>query len=53
MTEEYSFLPGRIYENIRLFRTQDIDHFDVIIYIEILLAAFAALRAVTAKNLLS
>lgn len=34
MRESYSFLPGRIYENIRLFRTQDIDNFDVIIYID-------------------
>ena len=34
MRESYSFLPGRIYENIRLFRTQDIDNFDAIIYID-------------------
>ena len=34
MKEPYYFLPGRIYENIRLFRTQDIDNFDVIIYID-------------------
>ena len=34
MSESYFFLPGRIYENIRLFRTQNIDNFDVIIYID-------------------
>jgi hypothetical protein len=34
MQEPYFFLPGRIYENIRLFRTQNIDGFDVIIYID-------------------
>jgi len=34
MGEPYFFMPGRIYENIRLFRTQDIDNFDVIIYID-------------------
>ena len=34
MRESYFFLPGRIYENIRLFRTQDIDNFDAIIYID-------------------
>ncbi|MBF0226267.1 MAG: (d)CMP kinase [Desulfobacterales bacterium] len=30
----YFFKQGRIYENIRLFRTQNIDNFDVIIYID-------------------
>ena len=34
MRESYFFLPGRIYENIRLFRTQDIENFDAIIYID-------------------
>lgn len=34
MRESYFFLPGHIYENIRLFRTQDIDNFDAIIYID-------------------
>jgi len=34
MREPYYFLAGRIYENIRLFRTQNIDNFDVIIYID-------------------
>jgi thymidylate kinase len=34
MREPYYFMPGRIYENIRLFRTQNIDNFDVIIYID-------------------
>ena len=34
MKEPYYFMPGRIYENIRLFRTQNIDNFDVIIYID-------------------
>lgn len=30
----YVFRPGHIYENIRLFRTQNIDEFDLIIYID-------------------
>jgi hypothetical protein len=30
----YPFEEGRIYENIRLIRTQDIEHFDLIIYID-------------------
>ena len=30
----YPFKQGRIYENIRLFRTQDIDNFDVLIYFD-------------------
>ncbi len=30
----YPFKEGRIYENIRLIRTQDIEHFDVIIYVD-------------------
>ncbi|MBF0453147.1 MAG: hypothetical protein HQK75_20775 [Candidatus Magnetomorum sp.] len=30
----YFFKQGHIYENIRLFRTQNIDNFDVIIYID-------------------
>ncbi len=30
----YYFKHGRIYENIRLFRTQNIDNFDLIIYID-------------------
>lgn len=34
MRESYFFMHGRIYENIRLFRTQDIDNFDIIIYID-------------------
>ena len=34
MREAYCFQPGCIYENIRLIRTQNIDHFDVIIYID-------------------
>jgi len=34
MRAPYYFIPGRIYENIRLFRTQNIDNFDVIIYID-------------------
>ena len=34
MHEPYFFLPGRIYENIRLIRTQDIEKFDIIIYID-------------------
>lgn len=34
LREPYFFLPGRIYENIRLIRTQNIDKFDVIIYID-------------------
>lgn len=34
MQAPYFFLSGRIYENIRLFRTQNIDEFDVIIYID-------------------
>ncbi|HIJ40483.1 MAG TPA: hypothetical protein HPP90_05310 [Deltaproteobacteria bacterium] len=34
MREPYYFLPGRIYENIRLFRTQDIENFEVILYID-------------------
>lgn len=34
MRAPYYFMPGRIYENIRLFRTQNIDNFDVIIYID-------------------
>ena len=32
--EPYFFTFGHIYENIRLFRTQNIDNFDVIIYID-------------------
>ena len=34
MQAPYFFLNGRIYENIRLFRTQNIDDFNVIIYID-------------------
>ncbi len=34
MQAPYVFLRGRIYENIRLFRTQNIDDFEVIIYID-------------------
>ena len=34
LKEPYYFMPGYIYENIRLFRTQNIDNFDVIIYID-------------------
>lgn len=30
----FNFKAGRIYENIRLIRTQDMDHFDVIIYLD-------------------
>lgn len=30
----YPFKPGRIYENIRLIRTQDVEQFDCIIYID-------------------
>ena len=30
----YPFKPGRIYENIRLIRTQDMEQFDCIIYID-------------------
>ena len=30
----YFFQEGRIYENIRLLRTQDVDNFDLIIYID-------------------
>ena len=34
VSKPYFFTFGHIYENIRLFRTQNIDHFDVIIYID-------------------
>jgi len=34
MRKPYFFRHGRIYENIRLFRTQDIDNFDAIVYID-------------------
>ena len=34
MHEPYLFLPGRIYENIRLIRTQSIEKFDLIIYLD-------------------
>ena len=34
VSKPYSFTFGHIYENIRLFRTQNIDHFDAIIYID-------------------
>lgn len=30
----YPFRSGRIYENIRLIRTQDMDHFDWVIYVD-------------------
>jgi len=30
----YRFLPGVIYENLRLIRTQDIEFFDIVIYID-------------------
>ena len=35
MDRPVSLEPGTIYENIRLFRTQDIDRFDAIIYIDV------------------
>lgn len=35
MDQSVKLEKGTIYENIRLFRTQDIDHFDAIIYIDI------------------
>ncbi|NVL90187.1 MAG: hypothetical protein HWN69_04210 [Desulfobacterales bacterium] len=34
LNKAYPFNEGRIYENIRLIRTQDIDDFDIIIYID-------------------
>lgn len=34
VSKPYFFTFGHIYENIRLFRTQNIDNFDVIIYID-------------------
>jgi adenylate kinase family enzyme len=34
LKEAYPFIDNRIYENIRLIRTQDVEHFDVIIYID-------------------
>ena len=34
LNQPYNFKPGRIYENIRLLRTQNIDNFDLIIYID-------------------
>ena len=34
MREPCLFLPGRIYENIRLIRTQNIEKFDIIIYLD-------------------
>ena len=34
VSKPYVFTFGHIYENIRLFRTQNIDKFDVIIYID-------------------
>ena len=30
----YPFKPGRIYENIRLIRTQDMEQFDWVIYVD-------------------
>ncbi len=35
LTKPVKLEDGTIYENIRLFRTQDIDHFDAILYIDI------------------
>ena len=34
LNQPYYFKPDRIYENIRLLRTQNIDNFDLIIYID-------------------
>ncbi len=34
LKEAYPFKKGRIYENIRLIRTQDMEDFDIIIYID-------------------
>jgi len=34
LKQAYPFKEGRIYENIRLIRTQDIEDFDIIIYID-------------------
>jgi hypothetical protein len=32
--QPYRFLPGVIYENLRLIRTQDVEFFDIVIYID-------------------
>ena len=34
LNEAYPFNEGRIYENIRLIRTQNMEHFDIILYID-------------------
>ena len=34
LREPFLFLPGRIYENIRLIRTQNLDCFDLVIYLD-------------------
>ena len=34
LKEDFNFKSGRIYENIRLIRTQDMEHFDVVLYLD-------------------